>query len=284
MSLALETVPAVMRPRRVLPWGLAAVAILVVYAVFVPLVAPAAWLDVDLHATRSTPSLVHWFGTDNAGRDLFVRIALGLRVSLLIAVICAVVSTVLGVLIGGIAAALGGWADAALMRISDSVNALPHLLLGIVIVAFFPGKLLAIIASIALTHWPQVARLVRSVALTTRTMEYVEAAYLGGATRMQVFIRHIMPSTLGQALVAVVLLLPHAIWHESTLSFLGLGLSPDQASLGTLLEISRAEVLIGGWHTLMFPAAALVVTTLAVASLGKALTARVPGAAGMEIS
>lgn len=253
---------------------LALIAVLA-YAILVPMLAPAAWHAVDLSAAREAPSASHWLGTDNSGRDLFVRVASGLRVSLLIAALCAIISTVIGVLIGTLAAALGGWIDATLMRCSDATNALPHLLLGIVIVAFFPGSVIAIIASIALTHWPQVARVVRSVALTTHRMEYVDAVYLAGASRRFVVARHLIPGASGQAVVALVLLLPHAIWHESTLSFLGLGLSPDQASLGTLLAISRGEILIGGWWTLVFPAAALVLTTLAVSGLARSLERRI---------
>src|SRR5699024_4816496 len=108
------------------------------------------------------PSASHLFGTDHSGYDLFVRTAAGLRVSLLIAAVCAVAATALGGLIGTIAATLGGRADTIIMRIADGANALPHLLLGIVIVAFYRGSVPAIIASIVITHWPQIARIVRS--------------------------------------------------------------------------------------------------------------------------
>ncbi|WP_420175820.1 ABC transporter permease [Luteococcus sp. OSA5] len=244
------------------------------HAVLTPMLAPGAWHEVDLSIARQAPSLRHWFGTDNAGRDLFLRVAQGLRVSLLVAVCCATVSTVFGLLVGTVAAAAGRWWDGLLMRLADATNALPHLVLGIVVVAFFPGSLTAIIASVALTHWPQVARLVRSVALTTHRMEYVEAAYLGGASRWAVLRSHLLPAAAGQGVVALVLLLPHAVWHESTLSFLGLGLAPDRASLGTLLEISRGEIFTGAWWTLFFPAALLVLTTMATAGLAAALRRR----------
>ena len=262
-------------PDRVIRAAGIALAIVVAYAVVVPMIAPVTWQEVALVDARRGAWLRLGFGSVFAGRDLFVLVALGLRVCLLIAVGCAVVSTVLGVLIGTIAAAARGVTDGVLMRFTDATNALPHLLLGIVIVAFFPGNLLAIIASISLTHWPQVARIVRSVALTTHSIEFVDAAYLAGASRWFVVARHLIPAAAGQASVALVLLLPHAIWHESTLSFLGLGLAPDRASLGTLLAISRGEVLIGGWWTLAFPALALVVTTLAVSGLAGALQRRV---------
>lgn len=253
--------------------GTVLVAVLL-YAVFAPMITPQAWHEVDLAAARNGPSGAHWFGTDQSGRDLFVRIAQGLRVSLLVAVITAVCSAVVGVAVGTIAAAVGGVVDAALMRLADTMNALPHLLLGIVIVAMFRGSLVAIVIAISVTHWVSIARLVRSVSLTTRAMEYVDAAYLAGASRLQVIRRHLLPAALGQGLLGLVLLVPHAIWHESALSFLGLGVPPDQPSLGTLLEQSRGEVLLGGWWTLVIPAAVLVGVTLAIGVLVAAVRRR----------
>ncbi|MDH6284271.1 ABC transporter permease [Prescottella agglutinans] len=260
---------------RAFVWSLAVLAVIVVYALVVPMVAGGDPRLTDFAAAYQPPSTAHWFGTDSAGRDLFVRTAAGLRVSLAIAAICAIASTVLGLAVGVAAGALGGRTDQIVMRLVDGINALPHLLLGIVIVALYPGNLAAIIASIALTHWTQVARIARTEVRAARGAPYVEAARLSGATRTRVTVTHLVPAAAGQALVAVVLLLPHAIWHESTLSFLGLGLPPDRASLGTLLQDSRAAVLTGAWWSLAFPALALVVTTLAVAGLGAALRDRI---------
>lgn len=243
--------------------------LLAVYALAVPWAAGEQ--RADFAQARRPPDPHHWFGTGHSGFDLFVRTADGLRVSLLIAAVCAVVATVLGLALGGAAAAAGGRFDTVVMRLTDGVNALPHLLLGIVIVALYRGSVPAIIASIALTHWPQVARIVRAEILSVRGSGYVEAAYLWGATRWQVLRRHLLPAAAPQAGVALVMLLPHAIWHESTLSFLGLGLSPDRASLGTLLEISRGDVLTGAWWTLAAPTAVLVAATLAVAAVGTAV-------------
>lgn len=252
-------------------------ALLAAYALLLPptagVLAPHLF-EVDLSQARQAPSLSHLFGTDHAGRDLLVRTAQGVRVSLFIAVACTIFSSLIGVLAGSVAAAAGGFVDALIMRTADAVNALPHLLLGIVIVAMFRGSVPAIILSIAVTHWPQVARVVRAEARAVRHAEYVDAAYLAGASRPRVMVRHLLPAALGQAMVAVVLLLPHAIWHESTLSFLGLGLPPDQASLGTLLEQSRSDVMLGAWWTLLVPAGTLVVTTLAVGAVAGAARRR----------
>ncbi|MGY1813712.1 ABC transporter permease [Blastococcus sp. SYSU D00820] len=261
------------RDRRLLA-GTALLALLVGYAVLVPWVAGVDDRVTDFAAARQAPAAGALFGTDSAGRDLFVRTAAGLRVSLLIALVCAVLSTVIGAVVGALSAVAGGWADRLVMRVVDALNAVPHLLLGIVLVALFRGSLVAVMASIALTHWTQVARIVRAEALSLRDREHVDAAVLAGATRAQVVRRHLLPAALPQALVAAVLLLPHAVWHESTLSFLGLGLPPHRASLGTLLEEARSSLLLGGWWTLVFPALALVLATLAVAAIGASLRDR----------
>ncbi|MEE2054978.1 dipeptide/oligopeptide/nickel ABC transporter permease/ATP-binding protein [Nocardiopsis tropica] len=252
---------------RVLP--AAALAALVVYAVAVPWWAGPQ--TADFSQALLGPGPAHWFGTDHSGHDLFVRAAEGLRVSLAIALACAVTATVLGVAVGAAAASAGGRVDMLLMRVTDGVNALPHLLLGVVVVALYPGSPWAVIASVSLTHWPQIARIVRAEALSVRSAEYVEAAYLWGSTRRSVLLRHLLPAALPQAAVGLVMLLPHAVWHESTLSFLGLGLPPDEASLGTLLEVARGDVFTGAWWTLAAPAGVLVATTLATAGLSGVL-------------
>lgn len=257
-----------------------ALVLLLLYAAILPFFAGTDLHEADLSQARLAPSATHWFGTDLAGHDLLVRVALGLRVSIFVAAVCAVVSTVIGVLVGAVAASWGGKVDSLLMRFTDTINALPQLLLGIAIVAFYPGSLVAIIASIALVHWSPVARIVRSIALSTRELEYVEAAYLAGASHWQVARKHLLPSVFGQMKVSVVLLFPHAIWHESTLSFLGLGISPDQPSLGTLLEVARTEILIGCWWELVFPAGALVSLTLLIFGWASGLGKASRGAAG----
>lgn len=210
-------------------------------------------------------------GTDHSGYDLGVRTAEGLRISLMIALACAVSATVLGVVVGVASVTAGGWFDAIVMRIVDAVNALPHLVVGVVIAAMWRGEPVAIIASIALTHWPAVARVVRAELLEATSAGWVETARLAGASRTFVATRHLLPSVSGQVLVAMTVLLPHAVWHETTLSFLGVGLSPDAASLGTLLGQARGDVLTGAWWTLVVPGVALIVTALACSGAAASL-------------
>lgn len=258
-----------------LGWAVALLVLLTLYAVVVPAVLGIDERLVFYDAAQQPPSWDHPFGTDLHGRDLFGRVALGVRISLLIAVTCAVLSAVIGTLVGVLAGLTGGWVDRIVMRAVDAANAVPHLLLGIVIVALYRGSVVAIIASIALTHWTQVARIVRAEVLTLREREYVDAAISAGATRWQTARRHVLPAVVPQAVLSAVLLLPHAVWHESALSFLGLGMPPHRASLGTLLQESREALLLGSWWTLVVPSLLLVLATLAIAACGAAWRDRV---------
>ncbi|GAA5168259.1 ABC transporter permease [Pseudonocardia eucalypti] len=247
--------------------GVGGLAVLVAAALLVPWLTGFDQARMDYAALRRPPSVDHPFGTDAMGRDLLVRSLLGLRVSLLVAAVCAVVSTVVGVLFGALSGVLGGWPDRVLMRVVDSVNAMPHLLLGIVIVALYRGSVLAVIASIALTHWTSVARIVRVEVLSLRDRPYIDAAISGGASRAWVLRRHLAPAVIPQAALSSVLLLPHAVWHETALSFLGLGLPPHLASIGNILGEARREVLLGSWWVVVLPSLLLVATVLAVAAI-----------------
>lgn len=253
-------------------WPWLAIAVIALASMVIPLAAGDQ--VADFAASLQAPGPQHLAGTDHSGYDLLVRCAQGLRISLLIAVVCAFAATVLGILVGVVAALSGGWVDATVMRLVDGVNALPHLVLGIVIAAMWRGEPLAIIASIALTHWPVVARVVRAELLSLADAGWVQASRLAGASPWFIGFRHLLPAVTGQAMVAMIMLLPHAVWHESTLSFLGVGLSPDRASLGTLLGQARGDVLTGAWWTLVVPAGALIVAASAFAAAGAALRER----------
>ncbi|AQT71360.1 MULTISPECIES: ABC transporter permease [unclassified Streptomyces] len=249
----------------------AAVMAVVVLAVLV--VPPLAQLDqqaVDLAAKLQPPSWAHPFGTDDVGRDLLLRCVHGLRVSLLVGLVAALVATVIGTAVGAAAGALGGWADRIAMRVVDTLSAIPHLLLGIFVVAVFRPGLWPVVASVAVTHWLSTARIVRAEVLSLRGRPYVDAAVSGGASRWRVAVRHLVPGILPQAGLAAVLMIPHAMWHESALSFLGLGLPAHQASLGNLVQGARGSLLAGHWWPTLFPGLLLIVPTLAIAGLAGA--------------
>jgi peptide/nickel transport system permease protein len=242
------------------------------------LVPPLVQLDqqaVDLAAKLLPPSWAHPFGTDDLGRDLLLRCVYGLRVSLLVGAAAAVTATVVGTAVGATAGALGGWVDRGIMRVVDTVSSVPHLLLGIFIVAMFRPGVWPVIVSVALTHWLSTARIVRAEVLSLRSRPYVDAAVSGGASRWRVAVRHLLPAVLPQAALAAVLMVPHAMWHESALSFLGLGLPTHTASLGTLIQSARGSLLAGQWWPTLFPGLFVIVPTLAIAGLAGAWRERI---------
>lgn len=259
--------------------GLSVFALLVLYAAIVPAVFEAG--TPSFANSLRSPTAAHIFGTDHFGFDLFVRTAESLRVSLFIGLTAAVAATALGVLVG-LLAGLGGVVDRIVMRINDAVSAIPHLILTVVIVALFQGSVAAIVGSIALTHWSPVARIVRSAVLTVRASEMVQCSYGAGASFGWVLRKHLAPAASGQALVAMAMLTPHAVWHESTVSFLGLGIQADEPSLGTLMDLAREDITRGAWWALAFPAMILLLTTMSGVSLTRGATARAERGVGKQ--
>lgn len=253
----------------------ACLVLLAAYAILTPILFPIDEAITDFAAGDQAPSAAHWFGTDSAGRELVVLVAKGMSVSLLISIGTAVVSTLVGVAVGVGCGMLGGWWDRVGMRVADAMTAIPSLLLSLLIVSLFRGSLTAIVVSLVLTHWTTIARVVRAEVLALRHAEFVEVARLRGLPALRIARVHFLPVAAGQAGVGAVLLVAHAVWHESTLSFLGVGLPPHQASLGTLLSEAGAGLLLGYWWQLVFPAGALVAFTLALSVLGRSRT-RVP--------
>ncbi|QHF98686.1 ABC transporter permease [Streptomyces sp. NHF165] len=243
------------------------VAAVVLAVVFVPLLFPVDEQAVDMAHKLQAPSLAHPFGTDDVGRDVLLRCVYGLRVSLLVGVVAALASTVIGTAVGAASAAAGGRGDRLVMRVVDVFSSVPHLLLGIFIVAMFRPGVWPVVVSVGLTHWLSTARIVRAEVLSLRSRPYVDAAISGGASRLRVAVRHLTPAVLPQAGLAAVLMVPHAIWHESALSFLGLGLPTHRASLGNMIQDARGTLLAGDWWPTLFPGLFLIVPTLAIAGL-----------------
>ncbi|MET7873969.1 ABC transporter permease [Streptomyces cyaneofuscatus] len=252
--------------------------IVMAVALAVLIVPPLAQLDqqaVDLSNKLHPPSWAHPFGTDDVGRDLLLRCVYGLRVSLLVGLVAALTATVIGTAIGALAGSFGGWPDRIVMRIVDTLSSIPHLLLGIFIVAMFRPGVWPVIVSVALTHWISTARIVRSEVLSLRSRPFIDAAVSGGASRVRVVVRHLLPGVLPQAGLAAVLMVPHAMWHESALSFLGLGLPAHQASLGNLVQSARGSLLAGDWWPTLFPGLFLIIPTLALAGIAGAWRDRI---------
>lgn len=235
--------------------------------VIVPLAVDLNQQYVDLAIANRPPSAAHLFGTDELGRDVLLRCVYALRVSLTVGIVAAVISAVVGTAVGALAGSVGGWLDRLLMRLVDAVASVPHLLLGIVIVAILRPSLTAVIISIALTHWLTAARIVRSEVLSLRARPFIDAAIVGGASRTRVLTAHLLPNVAPQVLLATTLMVPHAVWHETALSFLGLGLPPHAASIGNMINDAQRSLLIGGWWMSLAPGLLLIVTTLAVSGV-----------------
>jgi peptide/nickel transport system permease protein len=246
----------------------AVLAAVIIACLAVPLLWPLDQSAVALDRINQPPSWAHPAGTDDLGRDVAHRTIYGLRVSLLVGAIAAVVAALIGGAVGAIAGTVGGWADRILMRIVDTVAALPHLLLGIFIVAMLRPSLGAVILSIGLTHWLSTARIVRAELLSLRTRPFIDAAITGGAGRLRVLTRHLLPHVLPRMALATTLMVPHAVWHETALSFLGLGLPPHLASIGNMINDAYRSLLIGGWWMSLAPGLVFIAATLAVAGLG----------------
>ncbi|MFS8096584.1 ABC transporter permease [Lentzea alba] len=254
-------------PRRRLIPSATILAMVALAVVIVPLAVDLNEQYVDLAIANQPPSAGHLFGTDELGRDVLLRCVYALRVSLTVGIVAAVISAVVGTAVGALAGSVGGWFDRVLMRLVDAVASVPHLLLGIVIVAILRPSLSAVIISIALTHWLTAARIVRSEVLSLNSRPFIDAAIVGGASRTQVLLRHLLPNVAPQILLATTLMVPHAVWHETALSFLGLGLPPHAASIGNMINDAQRSLLIGGWWMSLAPGALLIITTLAVSGV-----------------
>lgn len=247
--------------------GLVIIVVLVLVAIFAPLIAPVPPAAQDLRSRLQPPSAEHLFGTDEYGRSVLSRIVYGARVSLLTGTLPVLVAGVIGTLLGLLAGYYRGWLDNVLMRIMDVLLAFPSILLALAIVgALGPGLTNAVIA-VAIVSIPEYARIVRSVVLGTREEEYVQAASAVGARTPAKLFKHILPSALGPLSVQASLGVGFAILSLAGLSFLGLGIQPPAADWGEMLNRGR-RFLPGSDWLLIFPGLAISLTVLGFNLLG----------------
>jgi oligopeptide transport system permease protein len=252
----------------------AVIVLLVLAALLGPLVSPYAVDQVDwtLSPLASPPSLAnrHWFGTDGNGRDLFVRVWSGTRVSLLVALLATAVSVVIGVAWGATAGYLGGRIDGWMMRVVDVLYALPYMFFVIILTVVFGRSLWLIFLAIGAVGWLTMARIVRGQALALRQREFVAAAVTLGLPAHRIIARHIVPNVLGTVIVYATLTVPQVILFESFLSFLGLGVQEPLTSLGRLVAEGALEMETAPWQ-LLVPASVLALLLLALNFLGDGL-------------
>jgi len=227
--------------------GLVIVLIFIVLAVFAPLIAPYDPVATSWSAVRVAPSADYWFGTDEIGRDVLSRVIWGARASLLAGLVSVCISMSLGVPIGLLAAYVGGWTDGLISRFTDSMLAVPFLILAIALAAFLGPSLTNAMIAIGVSATPIFIRLTRAQVLAVKVEDFVEAALAVGNPHWRIALRHILPNVLPPLIVQATLAIAAAIIAEASLSFLGLGQQPPAPSWGSMLNTAKNYVDNSPW-------------------------------------
>ena len=255
------------------------IVILVLLAIFAPVLAHLVGHGVDQQNDTAgltpaglprPPTSSYWFGTDDLGRDVFVRTIYGARISLIVGIFSSVSAVIIGTTIGLLAGFLGGLADSLLSRLMDLVLSFPFLLAAIALVSVAGPSLTIIIVVIALFSWAAVGRIVRGLAMSIKEKEYTEAARAGGAGNLRIMFVEVLPNLSAPLIVYTTLLIPSAIAFEAVMSFLGLGVTPPTPSWGDMLAESIGYYQVAWWF-IIFPGVFLLLTTLAFNLLGDSL-------------
>lgn len=221
-----------------------------------------AAMVTDFSRKDLAPCLKYPFGTDWLGRNMFYRTLTGLSMSILIGVCAAGVSAAMALVLGVAAATLGKKTDSVISFFIDMVMGIPHILL-LVLISYAAGKgLKGVVIGVALTHWTSLARLIRGEVLQLKESEYIQIARKLGHGNFEIARKHMLPHLLPQFLVGLVLMFPHAILHESSITFLGFGLSSEQPAIGVILSESMKYLITGKWWLALFPGLMLVLTVV----------------------
>jgi len=251
--------------------GMAVLAFLVLAALVGPYLVPFTYDQVN-KVDVWVPPLTngHLLGTDALGRDLLARLLIGLRVSLAIGLVATLVSLVIGVAYGAIAGYVGGKIDEVMMRAVDILYSLPFIFFVILLMVTFGSNIVLIFVAIGAVEWLTMSRIVRGQTLTLKSKEFIEAARAAGLSRSVIIFRHIVPNLLGPVVVYVTLTIPAVILAESFLSFLGLGVQPPMASLGSLIAGGASDMELAPW-LLIFPSVTMVAALMGFNFIGDGL-------------
>ena len=235
------------------------------------LLIPAALTEPDFSSVNLAPSADHLFGTDWLGRDLFFRTVKGLSVSITVGIIASAASAVIALIVG-VAAAYGSKAaDSIITFMIDLVMGIPHTVL-IILISFAVGRgMKGLVLGIIATHWTSLARLIRAEVMQLRSSAYVEISRALGKNGLWIFKNHFLPHLIPQFLVGMILLFPHAIMHEASITFLGFGLPPEQPAIGIILSESMRYLSAGMWWLALCPGALLTAIVLLFDRLGNGL-------------
>lgn len=245
--------------------------LLFLFAFAAPIFLPFTPDAFDYSNTLKEPSLLHWAGTDEFGRDVFARLMFGAKLSLLIGISSVTIGAVIGVTFGLFAGYYGGWIDAVTMRLADVLFAFPGILLAIGIIAILGPGILNVILAVAIFSVPAFARIVRGGTLGLKESTYVEAARAAGAPDRIIMFRHILPGILGAVIVYFTMRVGTSILTAASLSFIGLGVEPSVPEWGAMLSAGREYLMAGKWHLTFFPGFAIFVTVMCFNVFGDGL-------------
>ena len=264
---------SLLRNKLALAGGIVLLALTIV-AVAAPWLAPYDPLQVNLPEALVGPSVAHPLGTDPLGRDVFSRLIYGTRISLFIGLLAVGISVCVGTAVGAVAGFYGGWVDAILMRLVDTMLSVPTVFLLLAVIAVVGPSIHVVMVVIGLTSWMGVARLVRAELLSLKEREFVLAARVLGASPWRLITKHLLPNAMAPVLVSATLGVGGAILTESVLSYLGLGVQPPTPSWGNILNEGRIALGVAWWLTLS-PGVCILVTVLAFNLLGEGIRERV---------
>jgi len=251
--------------------GLIVIILMALLAICGPLLTDQSYSKQVLLDANHKPSALHWFGTDDLGRDVYARILYGARISLFIGLMAALIDLVIGIIYGGVAGYFGGRIDNIMMRFVDLLYGIPYLLIVILLMVVMGPGLLTIIVALSATGWIGMARIVRGQVLSLKSSEYVLAARTLGGGAGYIIRKHLLPNAIGVIIVQVTFSVPSAIFAEAFLSFLGLGIQPPLASWGVMANDGLSTILSGQWWRLFYPAFFISITMLAFNLVGDGL-------------
>ena len=250
--------------------GLTVIVVMAVLCIVMPFISPYSYDGSDYSHMRNGPSWEHPCGTDQLGRDQFIRIMYGARISLTIGVVAAFINFIIGILYGGLAGYIGGRLDMILMRVVDILSSLPSLLYIVLIMLIFGSSIGSVILALCFTSWIGTARVVRSEVMHLKHSEYVLASRLSGADTWHLLIHHLVPNAMGPIIVSTAFLVPSAIFSEAFLSFLGIGIQAPQASWGSLANTAISDMAMYP-HLMFFPVLAICITMFSLNFIGDGL-------------
>lgn len=252
---------------KMLTAGLFLLSVIVVLAVFVPLLSERSYSDQNEAVRNLGSSFQYWFGTDKFGRDIFVRVWYGARISLSVGIGSALICGVAGVLIGSLSGYAGGLWDMICMRAVDLIDAIPSLLYVILITLTFGANAGSILLGICISGWIETARIVRGEVLRLKQQDFCTASRLSGAGTGRILFRHLIPNIAGTIIVTLTFSVPKAIFTEAFLSFLGIGISAPAASLGTLISDARSQMRLYPYQ-ILYPILILCLLILSLNLIG----------------